>query len=79
VSEVSAVVHDVCGAEPAVRGAPYGSDLRHYVSAGVPTVQYGPGDVQYAHAVDEHVALADVLACAQVYAALAVRLCGAGT
>jgi acetylornithine deacetylase len=77
VAETCGVVEDVRGAAPPVRGAPYGSDLRHYVAAGVPTVQYGPGDVRYAHAVDEHVALADVVGCAQVYAALAVRRCAA--
>ena len=67
---------DICGAEPRVVGAPYGSDLRHYIAAGVPTLQYGPGDVRYAHATDEHVELADVVDCARVYALLALRLCG---
>jgi acetylornithine deacetylase len=62
--------------EPVVLGAPYGSDLRHYAAAGVATVQYGPGDVQYAHAVDEHVEVADLLRCARVYALLALRRCG---
>ncbi|MEV6281416.1 ArgE/DapE family deacylase [Kribbella sp. NPDC051770] len=58
-----------------VRGGPYGSDLRQYAAAGVPTLQYGPGDVRVAHATDEHVALAEVLHCARVYALLAVRRC----
>jgi acetylornithine deacetylase len=61
---------------PEVLGAPYGSDLRHYAAAGVPTVQYGPGDVRYAHALDEHVEVADLLRCARVYALLALRRCG---
>lgn len=65
--------------QPAVLGAPYGSDLRHYTAAGVPTLQYGPGDVQYAHAVDEHVEVADLLRCARVYALLALRRCGPTT
>jgi acetylornithine deacetylase len=39
-------------------------------------LQYGPGDVRYAHATDEHVELADVVACARVYALLALRMCG---
>jgi acetylornithine deacetylase len=62
------------GAE--VRGAPYGSDLRLYSGAGIPTLQYGPGDVRYAHAADEHVVLSEVLHAARVYALLAVRRCG---
>ncbi|GAA1158774.1 ArgE/DapE family deacylase [Kribbella jejuensis] len=69
-------VADVSGETPAVKGAPYGSDLRQYSAAGVPTLQYGPGDVWYAHAADEHVVLADVLRAARVYALLAVRRCG---
>jgi acetylornithine deacetylase len=60
---------------PGVRGGPYGSDLRQYAAAGIPTLQYGPGDVRYAHATDEHVALAEVLHCARSYALLAVRRC----
>lgn len=61
---------------PEVLGAPYGSDLRHYVAAGIPALQYGPGDVRFAHALDEHVAVADLLRCARVYALLALRRCG---
>jgi acetylornithine deacetylase len=63
-------------APPEVKGAPYGSDLRQYAAAGIPTLQYGPGDVRYAHATDEHVALAEVLHAARTYALLAIRRCG---
>jgi acetylornithine deacetylase len=59
-----------------VLGAPYGSDLRHYAVAGIPTVQYGPGDVAHAHALDEHVEVSDLVRCARVYALLALRRCG---
>jgi len=67
----------VRGGVPEVVGAPYGSDLRLYAAAGVPTLQYGPGRVEHAHAVDECVDVADVLACARVYALLAARACRA--
>jgi acetylornithine deacetylase len=69
-------VSDVRGRAPLTRGGPYGSDLRHYAAAGIPTVQYGPGELQFAHASDEHVELADIFACARVYAVLIARLCG---
>lgn len=62
-------------AVPEVKGGPYGSDLRQYAAAGIPTLQYGPGDVRFAHATDEHVPVADVLHCARAYALLAVRRC----
>lgn len=73
--DVAAAVADVRGAAPRSVGGPYGSDLRHYAAAGVATVQYGPGEVRFAHAVDEHVELADVFACARVYALLVLRSC----
>ncbi|MCW2811775.1 MAG: putative deacetylase/succinyl-diaminopimelate desuccinylase [Friedmanniella sp.] len=52
-------------AEPE-RGAPWGSDLRLYAGAGVPTLHYGPGDVRLAHGPDESVPVAEVLTCAEV-------------
>lgn len=77
LAEVAGVVRTVRGSAPAVTGAPYGSDLRLYAAAGVPTLQYGPGHVRQAHAVDEFVEISDVLACARVYALLALRACTA--
>lgn len=62
--------------EPEAVGAPYGTDLRQYAGAGIPTLQHGPGDVQYAHAHDEHVAIDDLERCARTYALLAIRRCG---
>jgi acetylornithine deacetylase len=67
---------DTGSATPEVKGAPYGSDLRQYAAAGIPTLQYGPGDVRYAHATDEHVRLAEVLHTARAYALVALRRCG---
>ncbi len=51
------------GAGPDIRehGAPYGSDLRLYATAGVPTLQFGPGDVRLAHGPQEQVALSEVV------------------
>lgn len=56
-------------------GGPYGSDLWQYAYTGVATLQYGPGDVRHAHSIDEHVAVADVMACARTYALLALKQC----
>jgi acetylornithine deacetylase len=76
LDDISDAARTVRGAVPQVFGGPYGSDLRHYARAGIPTLQYGPGDVRYAHASNEHVELVDIFACARVYALLALRLCG---
>lgn len=42
------------------RGATYGADNRHYVSAGIPTVVFGPGTIEQAHFPDETIQWADV-------------------
>ncbi|MDU0312097.1 M20/M25/M40 family metallo-hydrolase [Phycicoccus sp. M110.8] len=63
-------------ARPRVEGAPYGSDLRHYAAYGIPTLQYGPGLLADAHAVDEGVTVAELVSCARAYALLALRRCG---
>ncbi|WP_433058949.1 ArgE/DapE family deacylase [Dactylosporangium sp. CS-033363] len=60
------------GMEPAVVGAPYGSDLRLLTGAGVPAVQFGPG-VGYGHCPDERVSLDQVHACAETLVHLALR------
>ncbi len=51
---------DISGDVARVHGATYGSDLRQLIAAGIPTVQYGPGDAAIAHSEDEAVALSEV-------------------
>jgi acetylornithine deacetylase len=60
----------VMGHRPPLVGVPYGSDMRLLVNeGGTPCVLFGPGDVRVAHAANEHVALAEVVACARTLAA----------
>jgi acetylornithine deacetylase len=61
--------------QPEVYGGPYGSDLRLLVAAGIPTVQYGPGDSMAAHAPNEWVDVDDVLLCARALTRLIVDVC----
>jgi acetylornithine deacetylase len=64
-------------AEPTIRGVPYGSDMRLFINHGqMPAVHYGPGDVRLAHAVDEYVDLADVVAVTKTIALMIVEWCG---
>ncbi|GAA1434820.1 ArgE/DapE family deacylase [Microlunatus lacustris] len=63
------------GPPPHERGAPYGSDLRLYAAAGVPTLHYGPGDIRTAHGPDERVPVAEVLTCARVLTLAILRQC----
>ena len=72
---VASAVVAAGGADPAFVGAPYGSDLRQYAAAGIPTVQYGPGHIEQAHAVDECVPIAEVVLSARTYAELLLARC----
>ncbi len=76
VQQLSARHADSWGSQPRIRGAAYGSDLRLLVNfADIPTVLYGPGSSDEAHATDESVALADVVTCAEVLADTIVAWC----
>ena len=67
------------GGSADVYGAPYGSDLRLMTGlGGVPTVQYGPGDVRLAHGAAESVPIDEVAVTARALALLAVDVCGTG-
>jgi acetylornithine deacetylase len=76
VRDLGEVATGVLGTRPEVYAAPYGSDLRLLVGAGIPTVHFGPGESAAAHAPAEWVDLRETLACAQILAAYAVRFCG---
>jgi acetylornithine deacetylase len=72
-SDLVSRVRAAHGAPIDVFGAPYGSDLRLLTGiGGIPTVQYGPGDVRYAHSPDERVPIDQVLDCAATLIRLAV-------
>jgi acetylornithine deacetylase len=67
-------VESVIGRRPALRGEPYGADMRLLVNEGAtPTVIFGPGDPAVAHSANEHVPLAEVVDCARVVAVWLVR------
>jgi acetylornithine deacetylase len=48
------------GREVALAGVPWGADLRLWTARGIPCVMAGTPGIERAHAVDEHVALADL-------------------
>jgi acetylornithine deacetylase len=66
----------VTGEEPAVEGVPYGADMRLFIRFGeMPCVMYGAGDVNVAHAPDEHVSITDLLTATKTIACLLVDWC----
>ncbi|MEW9527773.1 ArgE/DapE family deacylase [Microbispora sp. NPDC049125] len=78
LAETFRAVADVTGAEPGTTAAPYGSDLRLYAAAGVPTLHFGPGDVRFAHAPREQVDLRELRDVTRALALLVLRRCGVG-
>ena len=76
ISAVCRAHEDVTGSAPEVYGAPYGSDLRLLTRLGaIPTVQYGPGGSEVAHAPDEQVSLREASIAARVLARIIVDVC----
>jgi acetylornithine deacetylase len=63
-------VWEVCrhyvGPEAQLQGVPYGTDAA-WVSDLIPALVLGPGSIDSAHAVDEHIDLNEVVTCAQIY------------
>jgi len=47
-----------------------------FTAAGTPTVAFGPGDINRAHTVDEHVSIDELVRAAQALAVTAMRFCG---
>jgi formylaminopyrimidine deformylase len=67
---------EVYGTVPASRMSPSVCDAGWLAARGIPSAVYGPGRWEQAHAIDEYVALADLLACARVYARVIEAWCG---
>jgi acetylornithine deacetylase len=61
------------GREDDPRGVTYGTDARHYIEAGIPTLVFGPGDIEQAHFPDETIAWREVLAAGRLFVDAARR------
>jgi acetylornithine deacetylase len=65
------------GEEPAIEGVPYGADMRLFIRIGdMPCVMYGAGDVNVAHAPDEHVSITELMTATKTIACLLAEWCG---
>jgi acetylornithine deacetylase len=73
---VRRAVTDAGGGLPAERAIAAGSDLRLYAAAGVPTLHYGPGDLNLAHGPGERVPVAELVTATRAFVLLALRTCG---
>jgi acetylornithine deacetylase len=67
----------VTGETPAVEGVAYAADMRIFIHfGGMPCVMYGAGDVNVAHAPDEHISITELLTAATTVACLLADWCG---
>lgn len=73
---VSAAWSDAGGSPLRERGAPYGSDLRLYAAAGIPTLHLGPGDVRLAHSSQESVPISETILATRALILTVLRTCG---
>ena len=77
ISDVATAARDVHGSLPPSAAGPYGSDLRLMLGlGGIPTLQYGPGAAEDAHAPREKVSISETLDVARTLLVLALRRCG---
>ena len=76
IGEMTEAIATAEGRSAGQTAAPYGSDLRLYNGiGGIPSLHYGPGDVRFAHAPREQVAIEELLRTTRSLALLAVRRC----
>jgi acetylornithine deacetylase len=54
-------------------GVPYGADMRLFCDRGIPCVMFGTPGPERAHAVDEYVAIDDLVALARTLIRVIVR------
>jgi len=74
VGLVRAAAGDEVGAPPPLIGVPYGADMRLFCTRGIPAVMIGPPGLERAHAVDEHVVVADLKTTARAIVRVLARL-----
>jgi acetylornithine deacetylase len=68
---------EVTGHDPAIAGVTWGADMRLFQRfGGMPTVMYGAGDVNLAHAPDEWLPIDDLLTATKTIALLLCDWCG---
>jgi formylaminopyrimidine deformylase len=71
-------IRDARGIEPVLGGRSGITDAGWFSKLGIPAIVFGPGDIRFAHAVDERVHLDDVVGHCKATALFVLRFCGAG-
>jgi acetylornithine deacetylase len=74
VGVVASAVADERGGAPAIAGVPWGADMRLFSARGIPCVMAGTSGIERAHAVDEWVAVDELVALARVLVRAVLRV-----
>jgi acetylornithine deacetylase len=74
VGAVGAALADERGRAPALAGVPWGADMRLFTAHGIPCVMAGPSGIERAHAVDEWVAVDELVSVARFMVRAILRL-----
>ncbi len=72
---LAATVTHLTGQTPGMRGWTAFTDGSLLQMSGIPTIVFGPGDLEQAHPDEEHISLPDLITAAQVYTAFAIVTC----
>lgn len=76
VQELMGAIRAASGREPQVGGRGGITDAGWFARAGISAVVFGPGDVDYAHRIDERVHLDDVASHCKATMVFLLRCCG---
>ncbi len=69
-------VHRGSDPDPGIRAFDAVDDAMLFARAGIPALSCGPGSIQFAHAIDESVAISELVAATRLYAFAAIDWCG---
>jgi acetylornithine deacetylase len=76
IQDLSRVIEDISGEKAQYGGRGGITDAGWFPLNGTPAVVYGPGDVHWAHRVDERVSLEDVVLYAKIISSFLMHWCG---
>jgi len=74
ISIIKESIKSVTNKTPKISIMSGGCDMRYFHQMGIPTVIYGPGNINLSHQVDEYVEINSLITAAQVYALSTIRL-----
>jgi acetylornithine deacetylase len=74
VAAVAGALADERGRPPAIAGVPWGADMRLFAARGIPCVMAGTSGIERAHAVDEWVAVDELVTLARFLVRALLRL-----